>query len=564
IGLLGGLKAWIFYILLLILLAVSVFDIKYIIINSVKLLLSFVKKLNWKSVEAVLLAVIILHFLFAFICCLAPQTDWDSQVHHILVPKVFLNEGKIWNVKISDDWFFVGFNYPSNMEMLFTLGMLLSSDILATLIAWSVSVFLAIGVYSLSRQYYSFRLSLFAAVIAYCCPLVILHSTANTVDIGVAFFALLALYAALKWLDSEDSRFIILSGIYAGLCAGTKYTGLIVFFVLALFIALWSLIEHKKRLKFVNPFLLFCLVSVMVLSPWYIKNYVYTGNPVYPFFAKIIGGRGLPPTALKHGASTAWKGFDDYENWYSLILSYLRFPWDLTMLNSSFHKPGNSIGVLYLLFIPCLVFMRKVDRKIKHILLYSLMGLTIVFGLAQRPRYMFQFIPPLAVVASYSIYRLSEKDIVIKRVCALIITFAVLFNLLLIMGLAYIRLPVVFGINSKDEYLSKRMEGYYNAILYINKNLSDDNRIISNDLRFYYCEVPCIRDSNVIDYNILQGDEDRLLERLRELKVTHVLVNVNFGTFRQQSVRNIYDKIIHKGRLREIFSRNEISFYEIK
>ncbi|MBD3184964.1 hypothetical protein GF312_21960, partial [Candidatus Poribacteria bacterium] len=46
IGLLGGLKAWIFYILLLILLAVSVFDIKYIIINSVKLLLSFVKKLN--------------------------------------------------------------------------------------------------------------------------------------------------------------------------------------------------------------------------------------------------------------------------------------------------------------------------------------------------------------------------------------------------------------------------------------------------------------------------------------------------------------------------------------
>ena len=104
--------------------------------------------------------------------------------------------------------------------------MLLKSDILAALISWAVSTFLAISVYSLSRQFLSLRGSLIAMAIVYCAPVITFLATYTYVDPAVALFALLALYAVIKWTNSENSRFLALAGIYAGFCAGTKYTGM--------------------------------------------------------------------------------------------------------------------------------------------------------------------------------------------------------------------------------------------------------------------------------------------------------------------------------------------------
>ncbi len=561
IGLLGGLRRWLFYILIFGLLGVLILDVKDIIISGIRWARS--KKTWMRPFDIALIAIMVLNLLFSFFCALAPRVDWDSLAHHLLVPKLYIQSGNIFDMfTIPRGPFITQSNYPSNMEMLFMVGMLLKSDVLATLIAWSVSIFLAMSVYSLSRQFLSPRTSLIAAVILYCSPMIIFHATYTTVDTGVALFALMALYAAIKWSHSGDIRFLIFSGVYAGFCAGTKYTGIPVVLVLAVLVFLMIVIERRKPIAGIKYSLLLVGIALAVAAPWYIKNYVYVGNPVYPFMAKVFGSRNIPGVFSGHAVSTPWQGMDDYGNWYSLLISYIRFPWDLTMMNPPFMKM-DTIGPLYILFIPCLIFIRNIPRKVKYILFYGLVGLSIIFALAQRPRYMLQFIPPLAIVASYSLFRISQRDQLIKRVAFSILIAAALLNMSLDLILIGYKGRVVLGIESRQEHLFRRVSNH-EAISFVNENLPASSRLLSTDPRLYYCEVPSVYDRAIIDYGSLKGDEMKLLEEFSNLDVSHVLLNPSFITDsgRIDSIMlNLCKKLVEQGKLRGVFARRGLYIY---
>ncbi|MFC1717438.1 ArnT family glycosyltransferase [Candidatus Poribacteria bacterium] len=561
IGLLGGFRRWLFYLLIFGLMGTMIFDVKAIILGAIRWLRNLAKKFRLVSLDGILLIVLALHFLLTLICALAPQTDFDSLVHHLTVPKAYIENGGIFDMSPDQGWYVVESSYPSNMEMLFTVGMLLRSDVLATLVAWAVSIFLVLSVYSLSRQFLSSRASLIAMVIVYCAPIITRHASTNDVDIGVAFFGLLALLGVLKWVYSGDHRFLLLSGVYAGFCAGTKYTGLPVVFVLAVLIIVVSILELKNGIMGVKYLLIFGAITSILAAPWYVRSYIYTGNPVYPFLAGVFGGESLPSVFSGHSASTPWKGVDDYARWYELPLSYMRFPWDLTMMRakSAFNRPRNSIGVLYLLFIPCLLFIRNIDRRVKYLLFYGLLGLVIVFAVAQRARYMYAFVPPLAIVASYSLWRISEYDQVLKKVSISMLVVVALFSLVRVRDHTYRRFPVILGTESRESYLSEAMI-IHGTVSYINKNLSDSDRVLSIDPRIYYSNVPCVYHWSVIDYGSIKNDETNLLEQMKDLNISHVLVR--WILFRSRSRQGLYNRLAEQGKLKEIFKMDLVTLYE--
>ncbi|MFC1716708.1 ArnT family glycosyltransferase [Candidatus Poribacteria bacterium] len=570
IGFIGGFKRGIFYLLTFGLLGILILDVKAIIFGAGKWFKDFVKRFKWLSFDGALLAILLLTFLFTFICALAPQTSFDSLVHHLTVPKIYIQNGEIFNMSPDHGWYVMESNYPSNMEMLFTVGMLLGSDILTILISWALSIFLALSVYSLSRQFLSLRASLIAMMILYCAPMVATHAFSNDVDIGVAFFGLLALFAVFKWIYSGDHRFLLLSGVYAGFCAGTKYTGLPVVLVLALFIVLLSILERKSVIVGAKYMVLFGAIAFALAAPWYIKNYLYTGNPVYPFFAGIFTRENSPSAYSGHTVSTPWKGVDDYTHWYSLLLSYIQFPWDLTMMKSTFNQKVSSIGPLYLLFIPCLLFVRKIERRIKYLLLYGLTGLLIVFAVAQRVRYMFPFIPPLAIVAAYSLLRISEYDQILKKVFYSIMVVAMLFNISMMWDYTSPKLPIVLEIQYRKSYLSRYL-GSYTAALYAKEHLPDSARILSTDPRGYYFTVPLVDHRNTIDYASIDNIEDEemrpmeLLKQMKALNISHVLTHdrVVFAVFSPER-NSYYIKLAEQGKLGRIFKAGFVTLYEVR
>ena len=119
------------------------------------------------------------------------------------------------------------------------------------------------------------------------------------------FFSTAALVSLLKWIESRlQLKFFIISAISCGLALGTKYNGLIVLFLLTIFIPFIYISYSKKdsstntsanratpirlQLKAVGFGALFAALALMVFSPWMIRNYVWKTNPIYPLYDNLF------------------------------------------------------------------------------------------------------------------------------------------------------------------------------------------------------------------------------------------------------------------------------------
>ena len=92
-----------------------------------------------------------------------------------------------------------------------------------------------------------------------------------------------------------------LAGLTSGAAAATKYPGLVLAVVpvcAIFFAALW-----RYRVSFQNheAILTACLLAMELMATcglWYAKNLVFTGNPVYPLVASVLGGKTLTPEKI--------------------------------------------------------------------------------------------------------------------------------------------------------------------------------------------------------------------------------------------------------------------------
>lgn len=74
----------------------------------------------------------------------------------------------------------------------------------------------------------------------------------------------------------------ILSGVFAGLCPLVKATGFVVLGCFAISILIFKRKEFFKieGIKLINPFLIALVISLLILSPWYIRNFIVFGGDV--------------------------------------------------------------------------------------------------------------------------------------------------------------------------------------------------------------------------------------------------------------------------------------------
>ncbi|NIM03047.1 phospholipid carrier-dependent glycosyltransferase, partial [bacterium] len=224
---------------------------------------------------------------------LVPESFYDSLVFHLSVPALYkINHG----IKYIETIFTSGF--PQNMQMLYTLGLLLGTDILAKLTHWVMGIFVVLLVYALGRKYFNHRAGLVAAAIFYTIPMVAMQSRVTGVDLALTFFELLAVFALVNWFvrNGRDKKpelvkngWLIAAGIFSGLAMGVKYTGIYSFVVFAVAVFLVGIIVYKEKIRscFKRTFL-FCVVAIALFSPWLIKNTIYTNNPFHPFLSSVI------------------------------------------------------------------------------------------------------------------------------------------------------------------------------------------------------------------------------------------------------------------------------------
>ena len=118
-------------------------------------------------------------------------------------------------------------NYPSNLNMLFIVGMSFSGGILAKLISWSFAPMTAVSVYAFVKSRWGSRMAISAATIMLLVPGVLILSILTSVDLGVMFYSFLSFFALFNWFGSRKRHWFILTGIFCGFAVGTKYTAIV-------------------------------------------------------------------------------------------------------------------------------------------------------------------------------------------------------------------------------------------------------------------------------------------------------------------------------------------------
>jgi len=299
------------------------------------------------------------------------------------------------------------------------------------------------------------RATWLAAALVATSPLWLWLAPSFYVDIPFAMFAVGALAAPLIFREAEGSRpwVALLCGLLAGAAAAVKSPGLVLAPVAAVVLACSDRERRANRLAWFG-----CAFGIVAL-PWYVRSFVASGDPVYPFLSQWTAhASNVREFALRYVTmSRNWCGAG-----YSLFDAAL-VPWRmLTQPRQYCGDPGYALRLGSVFFLAAVALVKPI-RPIAAIA--ALLAL-IWFFESHQDRFVLPAMCFFAIVVAVGAASLSDR--LSKGGTALLAglgVVGVLANWLpalegdasnsLVPAFAYIS-----GKQSGDEYLGDRLESY--------------------------------------------------------------------------------------------------------
>jgi hypothetical protein len=224
----------------------------------------------------------------------SPLTAYDSLSYHLFFPARWLQEHRLSIIAtpFSDE----AQSYaPANGELFFLWLMApLHSDQLARIGQVPFYVLIGIALYALARRTGARPgTALYPALFAMVSRPVVEQAVGADVDLICWSLFLASLYLGLHALETNERRDWALLGVSLGLYAGTKYVALVYVPVLALLIIARVLKRTPSGLSGQGgraAALLWAIPGVLAFSlPWYLRNWVVAGSPLYPASLSLAG-----------------------------------------------------------------------------------------------------------------------------------------------------------------------------------------------------------------------------------------------------------------------------------
>jgi hypothetical protein len=565
LALLGVLYAWLVWLILVMLAIALSEDIWCSIINLRKRLSGFFTagfSMKDRAIDTLLISLISIYLLVNLIGALAPEIEVDALVYHLYIPKVYIQNHRLVYIPYE---FRAAF--PLGMEMLFTLGMLLSNSVLAKLIHFALGVLSLLTTYCFGRKYMGSRVGLLAATVFYTVSVVAWESTTAYIDLGTTFFSTLEILALVNWWHSQRDRWLAVAAIMCGLAMGTKYLGVFSLVILITGILLKRSFAGKQDILVVlRTILVYSFVSVLIVSPWLIRNYVFTGNPVYPLLNYVFKSPLMPPSNPTFDRASFGMGDN-------VFTEYLLYPWNVTIHGERYQ---GTIGPIFLIFLPLLIAVR-VDRIIRYLLLFC--GVFFILWELSFPviRYLIPMMPFLGLIVSYVISSSVRWDnwgnvvlstMVIAATAVTLFLNLPFFHPFWLRGwspgiVRHVPYEVVLGIESREHYLSRHLSSY-EVFQYANRNLSPEAKILCFNEEFRYLSdrtlVPVFsfEAGNVISSRSV----DEMLGHIKDLGATHFLINWAFVEDTQRGLTILQDNFVNE-HLEPLYSNESVTLYRL-
>jgi len=424
-------------------------------------------------------------FGLSILQALTPPWNYDGLMYHLQAPKLFLQAGRI--AFQPENW---PANYPLTTEMLYTLGMAFGSDTFARLMHLTLAAWLVLATFLGGRWLLGKSGGWLSAAILLGIPMYPIWGSLSYADMGWSLWGFLAVLAALRAGETHHRRWLALAGVMAGFAISSKYLALGLMFPVGVWV-LWRARRGGWQ-QILADGALFGGIALVVASPWYAKNWLWTGNPIFPL---VWGGTGWDAVRLNLLA--------EHHRIYGTgrtPADYLLLPVHLYTQYSRFTTFLGNTEIVGFLF-PVLIFYPFTRKKTR---LNSLLAITagqFVFWAMgpQHVRFLLPLFPALSVLTAHVLRDISAR--VMRPATAKILvaglTGGTLMATLLYAAIwfADVRpLRVISGRISKADFLTARVESFA-AEQFVQKTLPPAARVLQVwDARGYYCDARCVPD----------------------------------------------------------------------
>ncbi|MGB8646400.1 MAG: glycosyltransferase family 39 protein [Anaerolineae bacterium] len=456
------------------------------------------------------------------ISALTPTLAWDALVYHLVIGKQALARGAIVSIPENPP-----LNFPALVEMLYLAAMVLKGDGSASLIHFGFLLLIAGGLVALCIRFLTARVGLYAVMVLVAAPSFLLTATGAYNDMALAFYAFAAFFALMNARQDARPGWYVLAGVCAGFALGEKYLGI------AVPVGLGVLVLWTDR-PFLRKSIMVSVAAVITAAPWYLRNWLVLGTPVYPFFAQ----------------NTYWDAYRASQltppgDMLTHPLELLAIPWNMTVMgvdgSVSF---GATIGPFFLMLIPLsLLAWRHGDRIVSSALGFCL----VLFGvwvadviqspIALQSRYFYMAFPLLALLAAVALDRLPSLNLPqfsFARFTRLAVLLVLMFTLWeqVVNWVQLNPLGYLVGIESRDQFLKARLgpPGYYDALQFVSKLPAGSKVLFLWEPRDYYAAGKAQTQSDwILDawghLVYRYHDVDSIYQALVAQGYTHILVN---------------------------------------
>ena len=461
----------------------------------------------------------------------APPVGGDQTKYHLAYPRLYALAGSL----VQTPWSFWG-QQQWLQNFLFAIAFTLRGENLARLLNAVSGVLAALGVATLARRHLGTRLGAVVGALFFTMPMCWSQMVRVGVDLCLVAYTAMAVTAWLDWTEGQRGSDLRRAGIFAGLAGGSKIMGLLVPVLVGIGVLVVLVRRRASIGRFVGTPLAYGFLALALLTPWYVRNFVDTGNPLYPFGQSIFAGRNWSREADAYlnvyydeyrTREASQRGAKPYKG-----AEVAMFPWDLTMHPESFEngkRQGQDVSPFCLAFLPALVLVR---RRRAVALAVAALGLAYVVIIAAgawaHPRYVLPGIALLLAAATPAARALCGR-----RVFAVVVACTVAGNLLLISRMLRPMWPdqvrVALGRMTPGAFLDKYSERYvfwHQA----NPAIPDSGRVLVLEKipHPYYIERPFVLlsylEQGLVDYRTV-NTLPALDQAARRLGATHVAVD---------------------------------------
>ncbi len=479
---------------------------------------------------------IILYLLFLLflsiiiVTSLVPITARDSLIYHLAVPQSWIEMGRIAEVSWNE-WAY----FPLLMSIGYTGFLKISFE--AATPFYNFTFLLLMSALAAKIVHKKTADSLFAAItylLLLSMPLFLRLACAPTVDLGAAYYFVL-FFSLFLYIAKNPLNITVqyLAGIALGLSISIKYNTLLAALIFVPIAAVWLKKENRKNCDICMIALRIASACALIFSFWPIKNYIWTGNPFYPFLDSFFPTGETSGSDFLGGMSPLIYRQRVYgENFLDFILLPLRI-----IFTGQDNVPPQFDGVLSPVIIFSLLPLFLSNMRKENSIRYSYIFVALFFGFAVllfhiMTRYYSPAIWILSVLLCLGLWelaRLAKFRNIIFIILGAHFSYSAFYGYQLASKAEAI--PYLRGTISREEYLDKRI-GEYPAIRFINNNIPKSATVylLFTGNKYYYYRSSVkggyLSGDLIRNWVNVSGSADEITEKFRSEGISYLLYHV--------------------------------------